>query len=151
MDPFDLDISLQEEFIQTTVAAESQRHANQNMMRQEALFPQLTTKGDGSDWWRETGVMPHINNEGKKGGGRKGGRKHPPIKISTPVPILSFGHDVLLDHITSLQKRALVGRWYFSEIDEVEMRQWLAKKWKILVGYVPTVVKLMGGCIAFTS
>jgi len=61
--------------------------------------------------------------EGKKGGRRRGGKKHHTININALAPILSFGHDVLLERVTSLHKRAIVGKWYFVEIEESEMRQ----------------------------
>lgn len=67
------------------------------------------------------------------------------IKITSPTPALVFGHDVLIDHITSLQKRDLVGRWHFADLSEAEMRIWVDTKWKPMLGYMPTVVKLLCG------
>lgn len=42
-----------------------------------------------------------------------------------------------------------MGKWYFAEIEEAEMRNWVATKWKSLLGYIPTLVRLMGGWYSY--
>ena len=64
------------------------------------------------------------------GGVRCGSKKHHAIKITTLGPFLSFSHDVLINKVSSLQKRALVGKWHFVEVGEGEMRSWVETKWK---------------------
>lgn len=146
MDQFESNTLLQEAFTQATLTAESKCHTNMKTTWKVAHSPRLTTQGDECDKWFDAGLLPQNNLECKKGGKRRGGRKQRPIKITAPETILyfgndvllSFGNDVLLDRITSLQKWALVGRWYFLEIQEAEMmRQWLVKKWKIMLGMSP--------------
>lgn len=63
--------------------------------------------------------------------------------------MLCFGHNVLIAKVTNLQKRTLVGKWNFTELSEGEMRNWVALKWKSLLGYMPSVVILMGGWYSF--
>lgn len=64
------------------------------------------------------------------------------VHITTSMLILIFGHDVLIDYVHSVQKRALVGRWDCTEIMEGNMHYWVEMKWKTLLGYMPTVVRL---------
>jgi len=55
----------------------------------------------------------------------------------------------LFDRITSLQKHSLAGRWYFSEIFDPDMRDSVEKKWKSMLGYMLTVVRLLKGWYSF--
>jgi len=72
--------------------------------------------------------------------GQRSKHKHHFIKTTTPQPTFSLDNVVLIDKLTSLQKHALVGRWYFSDVSNPNMRDWVDKKWKSMLGYMPTVV-----------
>lgn len=54
--------------------------------------------------------------------------KHRSIKSIPPPLALTLDSVVLLDRITSLQKWRLVGRWYFSDMEDSEMHNWVEKK-----------------------
>ena len=56
---------------------------------------------------------------------------------------------MLLDKVISLQKYALVGIWYFSDLLEEEMRDWVESKWKTLLDYAPMVSKLVNSWYNF--
>lgn len=45
--------------------------------------------------------------------------------------------------IESLQKLALIGMWYLLEMNDIEMRKWLATHWKPVIGYTPIISNLM--------
>lgn len=71
-------------------------------------------------------------------------RKHNrPIKSSPPPEAINLDGPLLLDRISSLQKRALVGRWHFPSMDESQFRSWIMAKWAPLLGYSPTIVRVM--------
>lgn len=53
--------------------------------------------------------------------------KNRSIKTITPPPELALDNATLFDHITSLQKWALVGRWYFSKMGDSKMRNWVKR------------------------
>jgi len=42
-----------------------------------------------------------------------------------------------------------MGKWHFTNLSEVEMRIWVDTKWKSLLGYMPTVVRLLSGWYSF--
>lgn len=43
------------------------------------------------------------------------------INPSPETKLLSFGYDVMWDTVTSLQKRVLVGRWFFADLPKQNM------------------------------
>jgi len=66
-----------------------------------------------------------------------------PVKTTPPYATLKLDSVHLTEHIESLQDLALVGRWHFPEMDDASMRKWLESQWKLLIGYLPIVSKLM--------
>jgi len=56
---------------------------------------------------------------------------------------LNFGYDVLRNRVSSLQKRALIGKWIFSESSKFDMKKWAKKVWEPLLGYSTNVSILM--------
>lgn len=71
--------------------------------------------------------------------------KHRSIKTAPPPSALALDSDILVDRITSLQKCTLVGRRYFSKMEDSKTRKWIDKKWKLMLGYMPTVVRFLKG------
>lgn len=137
LDPFAFDTSAHEVFIWATLDVESQHKIYSRSQRGEgttishARRPTVDPINfpDGRHATLASHEARHV------GGDKRGRHKHHAIKITTLTPFLSFGHDVLIDRVISLQKRALVGKWHFVELGEGEMRNWVETKWKLLLGY----------------
>lgn len=49
----------------------------------------------------------------------------------------------LTERIDSLQDKALIGRWHFPELNDNQMRDWLEAQWKLVIGYIPIIAKLL--------
>lgn len=64
-------------------------------------------------------------------------------KTSSPPSAVHLDSSFLLHRIVSLQKRALVGRWHFSSMEDGQFRIWIGDKWNALLRYIPTIVRLM--------
>lgn len=81
--------------------------------------------------------------------GRHSKNKQRSIKMTSPPPTLSLENVVLIDRITSLDKQASVGRWHFADFSDSNMRDWVGKRWKTMLGYMLTVVGLLKGWYSF--
>jgi len=42
---------------------------------------------------------------------------------------------MLLDRVISIQKSTFVGRWYFFDLLEEDVRDWASFKWKYILSY----------------
>jgi len=76
---------------------------------------------------------------------RRSSNRHRSIKTTTPPSELVFDNEKLINHISSLHKRAFVGQWNFLELSDFEMRISVDKQWKSLLGYMSTIVHLLRG------
>lgn len=70
-------------------------------------------------------------------------KKQQPLKTIPPPSACNLDNAFLADRITSLQKRALLGRWHFPDMGDSQMHLWLGKQWNHLLGYIPKFVRLM--------
>lgn len=117
-DPFESDTSAHEAFIRATLVAETNYHSFIGMERVEGPTDQHAwCPGDDPIDLIDGRHDSHDSQGAHHGGGDKcGSHKQHSIKITTSTPFLYFGHDVLIDRVTSLQKRALVAKWHFVEV-----------------------------------
>lgn len=77
-------------------------------------------------------------------------RKHNrPVKASPLPNAINLDGPLLLDRISSLQKRALVGRWHFPSMEETQFRNWIMARWTPLLVYSPSIVRLMNDWFSF--
>jgi len=66
-----------------------------------------------------------------------------PIKTVPPPKAISLNGATLSKLIDSLKNLALVGKWQFPEMGDVDMRKWPTDKWSPLIGYTPIISRLM--------
>lgn len=66
-----------------------------------------------------------------------------PVKTSAPAPAIVLDNAHLTERIDGLQNLALVGPWHFPEMNDNEMRKWIAAHWKPVIGYTPIISHLM--------
>lgn len=72
-----------------------------------------------------------------------------PAKITPPPSAICLDGVKLKDEIASLQSRALIGKWHFPDMSDEQMRAWLSARWNPLLGYTPTIVRLMRDWYSF--
>lgn len=72
-----------------------------------------------------------------------------PIKTIPPPKAVSVSSATLSARIDNLQNITLIGKWYFPEMSEDEMRLWLSSKWLPLIGYTPIISRLMKDWFSF--
>lgn len=66
-----------------------------------------------------------------------------PVKTIASPSAIKLDSVHLIERIESLQNLALIGRWHFPEMNDAEMRKWLAIHWKPVIGYIPIISNLM--------
>lgn len=66
-----------------------------------------------------------------------------PVKTVPPPKAVTVSGPSLAERIESLQKNALVRKWYFPELDEADMRTWISKTWTPIIGYTPIISRMM--------
>lgn len=72
-----------------------------------------------------------------------------PVKTAPPLKAVSVNGSSLVNRIDSLTKFSLVGKWYFPEMNEDEMRRWITSTWGPLIGYTPIISRLMKDWFSF--
>jgi len=66
-----------------------------------------------------------------------------PVKTEPPSKATALDGATLSERIDSLKNLALVGKWQFPEMGDLDMRKWLSDKWTPLIGYTPIISRLM--------
>jgi len=70
-------------------------------------------------------------------------KQHKPANTSPPPRALRIEISQLDERIDSLQHKALIGKWHFPRMSDIDMRKWLANFWKLVIDYVPVISSLM--------
>lgn len=133
------DVSATSAMVRATIEAESNHRNSITPCDWQSSLANLLIP-HASQSAREEGVRPDIS---------RCKFKQRPIK-SIPLPsAITLDNVYLSDRITSLQNIALVGRWHFPIMDDAQMRNWLGSQWNSLLGYIPTMVRLMKDWYSF--
>lgn len=64
-------------------------------------------------------------------------------KLASKIKQVIPEYDDLWGRVASLQKRSLIRRWLFSDMEEVDMAEWVKTTWSPILGYNPKVSLMM--------
>lgn len=102
--------------------------------------------GSHASLQQKNGPLPSRVHHGQ---GRNRYKQNVPVKTVPPPKAVSVSGSSLTERIESLRKHALVGKWYFPEMNEEEMRNWISTTWIPIIGYAPIISRLMKDWFSF--
>ena len=78
---------------------------------------------------------------------RSSRRKAKALKAIELKPHFVLGHDVFMEKVETLCRRALIGRLEYCTMSKEGWVDWATSHWKPLIHYVPSISLLAGFCI----
>ena len=69
------------------------------------------------------------------------------LKALELKPRFVLGHDVFMDKVETLCRRALIGRLEYCSLSKEEWVDWATIHWKPVINYVPTIILLANNCL----
>jgi len=86
---------------------------------------------------RQTGALGRSN------------RKQKSWKVKQTTLVCSLGQELAKDRVTSLAKRALVGKFYYLKMNKIRLDRWVQDYWKPILGYSPRISQLSNQWLIF--
>ena len=76
-------------------------------------------------------------------------RKEKALKASSLKPRFALGHDIFLDRVENLRRRALIGRLEYISMSKDGWVDWETIHWKPIIHYVPSINLLANNWLVF--
>jgi hypothetical protein len=70
-------------------------------------------------------------------------------KVREGKPSCVLTHDIAMDRVIGLSEKALVGKFYYSRMNKIQLSEWILRFWKPLLGYYPRFSLLSNHWLVF--